>query len=65
MSDSPVVPFNCPECGAKYEIVRVEALPRPVTDREITCVSCGGPLDGRQGALILKYFLVERPRRRA
>ena len=63
MSDSQSVPFDCPNCGAKYEIVRVEAP--PTTDREITCVSCGGPLDAGQGAFILKYFLVERPRRRA
>ena len=56
---------NCPNCGAKYTIVRVEAPPRPKTDREITCVTCGGPLQGRQGAFVLKYFLVERPRRRA
>jgi len=62
---SVTVPFNCPNCGAKYEIVRVEAPPRPTTDREITCVTCGGPLQGRQGAFVLKYFLVERPRRRA
>ena len=60
MSDYTSVLFNCPNCGSKYEVVRVEAPPRPQTDREITCLSCGGPLHGRQGALILKYFLVER-----
>ena len=57
--------FNCPTCEAKYEVVRVEAPPEPMTDREITCVSCGGPLHGRDGKFILKYFLVERSRRRA
>jgi len=57
--------FSCPTCGAKYEVVRVEAPPEPTTDREITCVSCGGPLHGRDGSFILKYFLVDRPRRRA
>jgi len=60
MSDYTSVLFNCPNCGSKYEVVRVEAPPRPQTDREITCLSCGGPLHGRQGAFILKYFLVER-----
>ena len=60
MSDPAPVPFNCPNCGAKYEAVRVEAPPRSQPDREITCLSCGGPLHGRQGAFILKYFLVER-----
>jgi len=57
--------FMCPNCGAKYEVVRVEAPPQPRTDREITCVTCGGPLQGRQGMFVLKYFLIERPRRRA
>jgi hypothetical protein len=28
----------------------------------VCCLSCGGPLDGRENAFILKYFLVERPR---
>src|SRR5262249_16434076 len=57
--------FECPNCAAKYEVVRVEAPPGPTTDREITCLSCGGPLNGRQGPFLLKYFLVERPKRRA
>ena len=57
--------FNCPNCGAKYEIVRVEAPPHPTADRGVKCVSCGGALQGRQGMFVLKYFLVERPRRRA
>jgi hypothetical protein len=57
--------FRCPTCEAKYEVVRAEAPPGPTTDREITCVSCGGPLNGREGKFILKYFLVERAKRRA
>ena len=57
--------FECPNCAAKYEFVRVEAPRVPTTDREITCVSCGGPMNGREGKFILKYFLVERPKRRA
>ena len=65
MPDPSSAPFNCPNCGAKYEVIRVEAPPRPTTDREIYCVSCGGPLHGRQGVFVLKYFLIERPRRRA
>ena len=56
--------FFCPTCGAKYEIVWVEAPPRS-TDREVTCLSCGGPLHGREGKFLLKYFLAERPKRRA
>ena len=52
-------PFKCPNCGALYEVVRVEAA--QANDREITCRARGGPLRGREGALILKYFLVARP----
>jgi hypothetical protein len=57
--------FRCPTCGAKYEVVRVEAPPRPTTDREITCLCCDRPLRGCEGKFIVKYFLVERPRLRA
>jgi len=53
-------PFHCPHCAAKYALVKVEA-PSPV-DATVRCISCGGPLDGRENAFILKYFLVERPR---
>jgi hypothetical protein len=48
-----------------YQLVRVEAPPGPTTDREITCVACGGPLHGREGKFLLKYFMVERAKRRA
>ena len=45
------------QCLILYlEIVRVEEPPRP-TDREVTCLSCGGPLHGREGRFLLKYFL--------
>ena len=58
-------PFHCPHCAAKYALVKVEALApealAPV-DAKVRCISCGGPLDGRENAFILKYFLVERPR---
>src|SRR5215471_3339532 len=64
MSYSQSTPFGCPNCAAKYE-VRVQAPQGPTTDREITCLSCGAPRPGREGPFILKYFLVERPKRRA
>jgi predicted Zn finger-like uncharacterized protein len=64
MSDPVTVAFNCPNCGAEYVVVRIEEPPRP-TDREVTCLSCGGPLHGREGRFLLKYFLTERPKRRA
>jgi transcription elongation factor Elf1 len=59
--------FACPNCNALYQVVKVEAGPE-TTDREITCRSCGGPLAGREGKLVLKYFLLRRAgqgRRRA
>ena len=63
MSDSQSVPFDCPNCGAKYEIVRIEVPPQPTADREVKCLSCGGSLRGRHGMFVLKYFMVERSRR--
>jgi hypothetical protein len=50
--------MRCPLCDARYIVVRVEANPTMV-DREITCLSCGGPLNGREGKLVLKYFLAD------
>jgi len=47
--------FKCPNCEALYHIVQVEAGP---VDREITCRACGGPLAGRQGKFVVKYFLL-------
>ena len=64
MSVAGVTPFACPNCGAQYKLVRVEtdeALP----DQQLSCRNCGGPLHGREGKFVLKYFLVDRPRRRA
>jgi hypothetical protein len=46
--------------GAPNALVKVEAA-SPV-DAKLRCLSCGGPLDGRENVFILKYFLVERPR---
>ena len=51
--------FNCPYCNALYQVVKVEAGPETV-DREITCRSCGGPLTGRDGKFVLKYFLLRK-----
>jgi hypothetical protein len=62
--DDRTILRRCPNCDAQYKVVRVEVSP---TDnfREITCVSCGGPLQGRDGKSALKYFLAsERKGRR-
>jgi hypothetical protein len=61
MSDmSPSVTFDCYNCEATYEVVRVEAPPGSSINRDIVCIRCGGPLHGREGNFILKYFLVRR-----
>src|SRR5215471_12708401 len=56
-------PFKCPNCGAEYRLVRVEAGPE-TTDRELTCIACGGPLNGREGRFLLKYLFVDRRSKR-
>ena len=57
MAQPPVAQFNCPNCNAKYKVVRVDA--DPITpDGVITCRRCDAPLQGREGALVLKYFFV-------
>jgi predicted Zn finger-like uncharacterized protein len=52
-------PFICPNCGAFYQVVKVEAGPE-TDNREIKCRACGGPLVGREGKFVLKYFLLRK-----
>lgn len=52
------VRFNCPNCGAGYKIVRLVAE----SSIRSTCRRCGGRLQASEGAYILKYFLVDRPK---
>jgi hypothetical protein len=64
MARSPAFsPFTCPNCHALYQIVKVEAGPE-TENREITCRVCGGPLSGREGNYVLKYFLLRKAIRR-
>jgi predicted Zn finger-like uncharacterized protein len=56
MPDNATFIFRCPHCGAEYKIVRVESP--PTHDRQLTCLSCGGPLPNRAGKYVLKYFKV-------
>jgi transcription elongation factor Elf1 len=51
--------FDCPNCGAGYALVRVE-VDEIQPFEQITCRECGGPLNGREGRYILKYFLTDR-----
>ena len=57
---STALHFNCPNCNTLYRIIKAEAGSETV-DREITCRACGGgPLAGRQGNFVLKYFLLRK-----
>jgi hypothetical protein len=60
----PPTPFACPTCGIRYKLVRAEADGVSVSS-QLMCRGCGGPLNGREGRFVLKYFLVDRPKIRA
>ena len=64
MSSAGTSAFECPTCSAQYKVVRVEAE-SVSANQQLVCRKCGGPLHGRDGQFIVKYFLVDRPRRRA
>ena len=64
VSKSDVSSLECPNCKAKYKVVRVEADPKSV-DCQIACRNCGAPSHGREGSIAWKYFMVERPKVRA
>ena len=52
--------FGCPQCQARYKIVRVDAGPQPV-NRPLYCKVCRWPFVSTDGEDILKYFLIDRP----
>jgi predicted Zn finger-like uncharacterized protein len=52
--------FKCPNCSALYQVIKVEAGPETVNS-EVRCRTCGALLDGRDGQLVLKYFLLHNP----
>jgi hypothetical protein len=54
------VQFQCPNCGALYQVIKCEAGPE-TDDRRITCGDCSAPLVGRDGQFVLKYFLLRTP----
>jgi len=57
-------PFHCPTCNGGYKLVRAEA-DRHSFNGTIECYYCGGPLIGREGQFVLKYFVADQPRKRA
>jgi DNA-directed RNA polymerase subunit RPC12/RpoP len=64
MAKNLATPFDCPNCGAHYLLVRAEA-DTLTPDRDIACRSCGAPLQGRDGGAVLKYFMTDRPKAQA
>jgi hypothetical protein len=57
-ADKPSL-FHCPNCNALYQVVKVETGHETV-GREITCLCCEAPLIGREGNLVVKYFLLRK-----
>jgi hypothetical protein len=58
MAKAQAVRFHCPNCDAPYQLIRVEA-DTITADRQIECLTCGAPLQGREGRYVLKYFLLD------
>jgi len=61
MAKPPAMHFDCPHCGAAYKLVHLET-DAIMPEEQLDCRACGGPLQGREGRFILKYFLVNRDR---
>jgi len=53
--------FACPQCQARYKVVRMTAEP-VASHPTLQCKVCREPLASTEGDNILKYFLVSRPR---
>ena len=56
--------LDCPTCKGRYKLVRAEAGPETLNGT-IECYYCGGPLIGREGQFVLKYFVADQPRKQA
>jgi predicted Zn finger-like uncharacterized protein len=63
MAEAAETRFNCPNCGAHYKVVQVEA-PALASMEEVTCINCGAALQARDGKFALKYFLVSSKTKR-
>lgn len=48
--------FRCPQCGASYKVVRVDAAGL-LNEARVNCLVCGKEFPGHDGAFFLKYFL--------
>jgi hypothetical protein len=56
--------FSCPQCQARYKVVRVAIEPGK-SHPTLPCRVCRGPLASTEGDNILKYFLVSRSNSKA
>ena len=56
--------FECAQCHARYKVVRVSAG-QQTFNGPLYCKVCGKPFTSTDGAEILKYFLIDRPKSRA
>jgi hypothetical protein len=55
--------FRCPQCASRYKLVRVRAEPG-LPALLVHCKVCREPLAATDGDYALKYFLVDRVRKR-
>jgi hypothetical protein len=59
MAEHAYEEFSCPNCQARYKVVRMNAEPGK-TYRAVHCRVCHAELAATDGDEILKYFLVRR-----
>jgi predicted Zn finger-like uncharacterized protein len=59
-TDKPFI--KCPNCEVGYHVVKIKVGPG-AAGRRVTCRGCGGPLPGRDGSFVMKYFPLRKPRR--
>src|SRR5262252_2211929 len=55
--------FKCPRCTSRYRLVRVRA-DREFPSRLIHCRVCKEPFAPTDGEYVLKYFLVDKAKKR-
>jgi predicted Zn finger-like uncharacterized protein len=57
MSALEPMPFTCPGCGAKYEVVRIEPSPFETGGSTVKCARCDVVFPAVDGNALLKYFV--------
>ena len=54
-ADELPIPYTCPGCGAKYQVVTVDA-PADTQDDRVACRWCGSRIPPSEGATFLRYL---------